>query len=132
MRGDAAKARPNRRPDRPELTVPASILPGPAKHPTSSLRDARGDPREGCGVTDALDAATVRRWSRASVRELELHRDEIDRLNVFPIADNDTGTNMLFTFRAGDDGLQRASCTGAPEALSVLARASVLAARGNS
>ncbi len=83
-------------------------------------------------MTDPLDAAAVRRWSRASVRQLENHRAEIDRLNVFPIADMDTGTNMAFTFRAGDDALHSASCASAGEALTVLAKAAVLAARGNS
>jgi hypothetical protein len=107
---------PRRRTARTEVL--ARILPGPAH---VEVR-----------VTDALDTAAVRRWSRASVRSLESHRAEIDELNVFPIADMDTGTNMVFTFRAGNDALQSASCASAPEALKVLAKGAVLAARGNS
>src|SRR5689334_17257824 len=83
-------------------------------------------------TTDALDTAAVGRWSRAAVRALESHRAEIDRINVFPIADMDTGTNLVFTFRSADDALRAASCTSAAEALGVLAKGAVLGARGNS
>lgn len=47
-----------------------------------------------------LDAAALRDWAHAAVGELISHADEINRLNVFPVADCDTGTNMLFTMRA--------------------------------
>ena len=39
-------------------------------------------------------------WAHTSVGDLIAHTDEINRLNVFPVADADTGTNMLFTMRA--------------------------------
>jgi DAK2 domain fusion protein YloV len=47
-----------------------------------------------------LDAAGLREWAHTSVGDLITHTDEINRLNVFPVADADTGTNMLFTMRA--------------------------------
>ena len=39
-------------------------------------------------------------WAHACVGHLIRHADEINALNVFPVADSDTGTNMLFTMRA--------------------------------
>lgn len=47
-----------------------------------------------------LDASGLREWAHTSVGDLITHTDEINRLNVFPVADADTGTNMLFTMRA--------------------------------
>ena len=47
-----------------------------------------------------LDASALRDWAHTAVGDLIAHTDEINRLNVFPVADADTGTNMLFTMRA--------------------------------
>lgn len=47
-----------------------------------------------------LDASALRDWAHTAVGDLISHTDEINRLNVFPVADADTGTNMLFTMRA--------------------------------
>jgi DAK2 domain fusion protein YloV len=47
-----------------------------------------------------LDASALRDWAHTCVGDLIAHTDEINRLNVFPVADADTGTNMLFTMRA--------------------------------
>lgn len=47
-----------------------------------------------------LDAAALRDWAHTAVGDLITHTDEINRLNVYPVADSDTGTNMLFTMRS--------------------------------
>jgi uncharacterized protein len=47
-----------------------------------------------------LDAVTLRDWAHTVVSDLITHIDEINRLNVFPVADSDTGANMLFTMRS--------------------------------
>ena len=47
-----------------------------------------------------LDAVTLRDWAHTAVSDLITHIDEINRLNVFPVADSDTGANMLFTMRS--------------------------------
>ncbi|SOJ54317.1 hypothetical protein MSIMFB_01815 [Mycobacterium simulans] len=53
------------------------------------------------GTSDRLlDASALRDWAHASVSDLITHIDEINRLNVFPVADSDTGANMLFTMRS--------------------------------
>ncbi|MEO8889069.1 MAG: DAK2 domain-containing protein [Jatrophihabitantaceae bacterium] len=83
-------------------------------------------------MLEALDADAVCRWSLAAADSLDEHRSEIDDLNVFPVPDGDTGTNMALTVRAGADALSAARPADAGSALGAFARAAVLAARGNS
>ncbi|HEY2272031.1 MAG TPA: DAK2 domain-containing protein [Jatrophihabitantaceae bacterium] len=83
-------------------------------------------------MLDELDAAAVSRWSSTATASLEAHRDEIDRLNVFPVHDSDTGTNMATTLRAGVVALSEATADDAATALQALARGAVLGASGNS
>ncbi len=47
-----------------------------------------------------VDGPTVMRAVRAAVANLEAHVEEVDALNVFPVPDGDTGSNMLATMRA--------------------------------
>jgi DAK2 domain fusion protein YloV len=59
-------------------------------------------------------------------------RDEINRINVFPVPDGDTGTNFSLTLRAVADALRALGDTSLPETGRTMARAAVLGARGNS
>jgi DAK2 domain fusion protein YloV len=52
------------------------------------------------GVLQTLDAAAVRRWCTAGLDALRRHQEEIDQLNVYPIPDGDTGTNLVLTLSA--------------------------------
>ena len=84
-----------------------------------------------------LDAAAIQRWVDASVDLLEAHRDELDRINVYPVADGDTGTNLTLTLRAAAEELARRSPlpgrTDSPaEVAAALARGALRGARGNS
>jgi DAK2 domain fusion protein YloV len=86
-------------------------------------------------VLQALDAAAVRRWAAACVDALDAHREAIDRINVYPVADGDTGTNLLCTMRAAMDALLRASAEdglAVGTALAALAKGALAGARGNS
>ncbi|MCU1659536.1 MAG: Dak phosphatase [Pseudonocardiales bacterium] len=92
----------------------------------------RAYPTSGVDVLEALDADGVRRWSRAAVESLNEHRTEIDDLNVFPVPDGDTGTNLALTMTAADDALRADAAVTAGDALRVLATGAVHGARGNS
>ncbi len=83
-------------------------------------------------MLDQLDAPAVRRWSIAAADALAEHQDEIDELNVFPVPDGDTGTNLALTLRAACDALAADAATTAAGALRTFARGAVLGARGNS
>jgi DAK2 domain fusion protein YloV len=86
-------------------------------------------------MLQALDAAQVRRWAVACVQGLDAHREAIDSINVFPVPDGDTGSNLLHTMRAALDALLRAPAKAradAGAAVAVLARGALTGARGNS
>jgi hypothetical protein len=79
-----------------------------------------------------LDATALQEWAHTSVTHLIARTDEINRLNVFPVADSDTGTNMLFTMRAAGaraDAQRAGDVTGVAAAL---AEGALQGARGNS
>jgi DAK2 domain fusion protein YloV len=85
------------------------------------------------------DSAIVRfrQVVAVALAHLEARRQEINDLNVFPVADGDTGDNMALTMRHVLDeleGLQRRSNGNAPrpEIVREVARAALMGARGNS
>ncbi|KUI28152.1 dihydroxyacetone kinase [Mycobacterium sp. IS-1496] len=78
-----------------------------------------------------LDATVLRGWAHAAVEDLIAHTDEINGLNVFPVPDADTGTNMLFTMRSAWSQAQ--GCDGdVAEVAAALAEGALHGARGNS
>jgi uncharacterized protein len=83
-------------------------------------------------MLDVLDASAVRRWSQAAAESMAAHRDEIDDLNVFPIPDGDTGTNLELTLRSAAESVAGDRSASAGEVLRAMARGAVLGARGNS
>jgi uncharacterized protein len=82
-------------------------------------------------VLQVLDAAALRRWCATARQDLAAARDEIDGLNVYPVPDGDTGTNLLLTMEAAEQAVQ-----GVPDDVGALARAmahgALMGARGNS
>jgi DAK2 domain fusion protein YloV len=83
-----------------------------------------------------LDASALRHWAHTTVSDLITHIDEINRLNVFPVADSDTGANMLFTMRSAlAEANARAAAGGAgcvARAATALSAGALNGARGNS
>jgi uncharacterized protein len=90
---------------------------------------------------ERLDAQAARRWALATRSAFAAHRAELDDLNVFPVPDGDTGTNLYITLDSALEaareprerlpGSRRSGGTLAHDA-ATLARATLLAARGNS
>jgi len=79
-----------------------------------------------------LDLAIIRRFSDLVADALGAHREEIDALNVYPVADADTGTNLYLTAASARDALSQAATDDPREALGAYARGALLGARGNS
>jgi uncharacterized protein len=78
-----------------------------------------------------------RRVVAASLAELESRRGEVNDLNVFPVADGDTGDNMAMTMRSVLNELDRMNGQlideiGRDKIVAAVARAALLGARGNS
>ncbi|MQS07911.1 DAK2 domain-containing protein [Streptomyces alkaliphilus] len=85
-------------------------------------------------MTRPLDAGTVRRWCRLSLDALGRAREDIDAINVYPVADGDTGTNLYLTMESAARAVEAAGA-GDPdvaETLRAMAHGALIGARGNS
>jgi len=88
----------------------------------------------GVGIS-YFDGSRLRRSLLAAADWVAAGRDELNRLNVFPVPDGDTGTNMCLTLRAVAQALRAldgAEPLPLPRVTETMAQASVRGARGNS
>jgi DAK2 domain fusion protein YloV len=69
---------------------------------------------------------------RAAVANLEAHTDEINGLNVFPVPDGDTGTNMVATVRAALEEAEGVAGEPADRVAAAISFGALMGARGNS
>lgn len=90
--------------------------------------DDRGVP-PGIGY---LDGRRFRRLLIAGAHNVERHRAELDRINVFPVPDGDTGTNLALTLRAIAATVRPLDNRSLGDVVHAAADASVFEARGNS
>ena len=82
--------------------------------------------RRACDGNGLLDAF------RAAVSNLEAHVDEINSLNVYPVPDGDTGSNMLATVRAALDEAEAVAGQPADRVAAAISFGALMGARGNS
>ncbi|MFD7259463.1 DAK2 domain-containing protein [Streptomyces sp. NPDC059874] len=86
--------------------------------------------------TDELDAEAVRTWSSLALTALGRAREDIDAINVYPVADADTGTNLYLTAESADRALAQVTEDTGPTSLGQAVRAyahgALIGARGNS
>jgi fatty acid kinase len=78
------------------------------------------------------DITRARELAEAALGNLEAHRRRIDDLNVYPVPDGDTGTNLTLTVRAIVEKLAGSNASGAEAVAKELSRAALMGARGNS
>lgn len=97
-------------------------------------------------MLDTLDDAAVHRWCGGGLAALRAHQHEIDGLNVYPVPDGDTGTNLVLTLTSAAEALAAVADEAAAEgtvlppddatplgrAMRRMARGALLGARGNS
>ncbi|HLY14491.1 MAG TPA: DAK2 domain-containing protein [Candidatus Limnocylindrales bacterium] len=69
---------------------------------------------------------------RAAVANLEAHVDEVNALNVFPVPDGDTGSNMLATVRVALEEAESVAAQPAERVAAALSFGALMGARGNS
>jgi DegV family protein with EDD domain len=79
-----------------------------------------------------VDGPRLARSLYAAADWVAAGREEINRINVFPVPDGDTGTNFSLTLRAVADALRALGDAPLPATARTAARAAVLGARGNS
>ncbi|MEE9199410.1 MAG: DAK2 domain-containing protein [Dehalococcoidia bacterium] len=83
-------------------------------------------------MTDLSDGRQLRAMFTAATRWLEVNMEAINSLNVFPVPDGDTGTNMLFTMRATMEEAERSPEDSASAVAKAMAWGALMGARGNS
>jgi DegV family protein with EDD domain len=88
--------------------------------------------KKGAARIAYLDGRRLARVLRAGIARVIAERGHLDRINVFPVADGDTGTNLTLTLAAIDERLATTATTHAGELLAAAADAALDGARGNS
>ncbi|GAA2322974.1 DAK2 domain-containing protein [Streptomyces kunmingensis] len=93
-------------------------------------------------MPQVLDVVAVRAWCSLALEGLGRDRAEIDAINVYPVADGDTGTNLYLTVESAQQaveavfaGLQAGpepAVPALPEVMRAMAHGALIGARGNS
>lgn len=96
---------------------PANKADGPATIPEKWLQ---------------CDGRQLRKLMKASLLWLEQHHEHVNQLNVFPVPDGDTGTNMLLTMRAAYNQIKDSDDAHIGRVAHELAHGALMGARGNS
>ena len=78
------------------------------------------------------DRERVQELAHGALASLERNRQRIDDLNIYPVPDGDTGTNLTMTARAVVDELDRTTTEDRPGLVKEVTRAALMGARGNS
>lgn len=79
------------------------------------------------------ETANLRRWLESGAKAIKGARSKLDAINVFPVPDSDTGTNMYLTLQEGNRAVSKLP-TGAShrEVVAAFVRGALMGARGNS
>ncbi|MCX4547926.1 DAK2 domain-containing protein [Streptomyces sp. NBC_01387] len=93
-------------------------------------------------LPDEMDAVVVRTWCSLALEALGRDREEIDAINVYPVADGDTGTNLYLTVESAAQAVEAvftahgtvdgASAPALADAMGAMAHGALIGARGNS
>jgi len=81
---------------------------------------------------DVITGLNLKNMLLAAAHRLEQQKDMVNALNVFPVPDGDTGTNMSLTLHVAVRELDRAKNEEVQHVASLLSRGSLMGARGNS
>lgn len=81
---------------------------------------------------EKMNGAMFKAMLESGCNNLNLHKKEVDALNVFPVPDGDTGTNMSLTFTNGISEVRKSGSDSLPVVLKSLSRGLLMGARGNS
>lgn len=116
--------------------------------PANKENPAQKDGKKSAKKTEkkpAADKKTNEKWSikqlggylfakmmRGGASELRANAEEVNKLNVFPVPDGDTGDNMRMTIESGVASLENIDTDDLAEVLKVASRGMLLGARGNS
>jgi uncharacterized protein len=78
------------------------------------------------------DGFGMRRLTRSALQWLDANHKQVNALNVFPVPDGDTGTNMLLTMQAAYKEIENSTETSVSKVAAAVAQGALMGARGNS
>lgn len=81
---------------------------------------------------ETINGIMLKQMLESGMNHLSNRASEIDALNVFPVPDGDTGTNMSLTFSAGVKDALKVESGSVSEIMKVLSKGLLMGARGNS
>ncbi len=100
------------------MSVPTGSAP-----PSTAVRDS----------LDSLDAATIREIVSSFAAALVTNQQALNNLNVYPVPDGDTGTNMMLTMKSVTEAVTELSPNAAMSSVcQAISHAALMGARGNS
>ena len=79
-----------------------------------------------------IDGDTFRKMCYGALNKLKDQQSYIDSLNVFPVPDGDTGTNMLLTFQEAVENIEQSNSNRIDNLTKALSKGALMGARGNS
>lgn len=102
-----------------------------------TISEVSGKTRDGWrmarGGAVAAESGKLRRWLESGVKAVFRERARLDAINVFPVADSDTGTNLFLTLREGNRAVAYLPESASHrEVVAAFARGCLMGARGNS
>ena len=80
----------------------------------------------------AINGAMFVKMIRTAAKNLEVNRTRIDALNVFPVPDGDTGTNMSLTFQSAVKEMDTCKNNNLSDLAAAVSKGALKGARGNS
>ncbi len=83
-------------------------------------------------MIQTIDGASMKQMLINGAASVELHKQQINELNVFPVPDGDTGTNMSMTLSAAAAELKKTDKSALSDIVQIAASAMLRGARGNS
>lgn len=91
-------------------------------------------------TADDMDAVAVRTWCSLALEALGREREAIDAINVYPVADGDTGTNLYLTVESATQAVEAVfaahetagTAPATADAVRAMAHGALIGARGNS
>ncbi len=84
------------------------------------------------GSMKILSGLLFAKMAKGGASQLRSNADEVNKLNVFPVPDGDTGDNMRMTIESGINALENIDSDDLSEVMRVLSHGMLLGARGNS
>src|SRR5689334_18258807 len=78
------------------------------------------------------DGFGFRRLTRSALQWLDANHELVNSLNVFPVPDGDTGTNLLLTMQAAYKEIENSNETSVSKVALAVAQGALMGARGNS